>query len=52
MVVVIIIDGSVKRAKSVTSASNFKVHMLFRSAITCLVCSSKTGRGRFRCFFS
>ena len=43
MVVVIMIDGSVKRAKSVTSASNFKVHMLFKSAVTCLVLAVRLG---------
>ena len=37
------IDESVKRAKSVTSASNFKVHMLFKSAITCLVLAVRLG---------
>ena len=36
-------DESVKSAKSVTFASSFKVHMLFESAITCLVLAVRLG---------
>ena len=36
-------DGSVKHTKSVTFASNFKVPMFFKSAITCLVLAVRLG---------